>query len=200
MGRVVWLKLVRDGHELTGFCSRDGLSWKALGEPVSAVALDRAQPGFNSWVGTSVGLFAEGRAADFDRFVCKDGFTPLAATAYSNYYGVEAVGRGEDRAVTNTSVNGGWLMISGVYLDGASQVSVDAVAARRGRLEIWIDDLEKGRKIASVNLKGRTSDGEESATAELLKPVSGSHDIFVKWGPGMKQAIFLKHIVFTKKK
>ena len=196
IGRGVWLKLVRDGHELTGYCSADGRNWKAVGEPVSSVALDRSQPGFNSWVGTSVGLFAEGRVADFDRFVCKDGFSPLAAAGYSNYYGVEMV----DKAMTNTSVNGGWLMISGVYLDRASQVSVDAVAARGGNLEIWIDDLEKGRKIATVNLKGRTSDGEETATAALLKPVSGSHDVFVKWAPGMKQAIFLKHIVFTKKK
>jgi hypothetical protein len=91
-------------------------------------------------------------------------------------------------------------MISGVYLDGASEVSVDGVAARGGSLEIWIDDLAKGRKIASVAMKGRTSDGEETATAALLKPVSGSHDVFVRWPAGMKQKIFLKHIVFTKKK
>ncbi|WP_431209940.1 hypothetical protein ACQ86N_28075 [Puia sp. P3] len=196
MGREVWLKLVRNGHELMGYCSGDGKAWKAVGEPVSAVALDKAQPGFNSWVGTSVGLFAEGRAADFDRFVCKDGFSPLPAMGYSNYFGVETV----DKAVTNTSVNGGWLMISGVYLGGASGVSVDAVAAHGGKLEVWIDDLENGRKVATVNLKGRTSDGEETATAALLKPVSGSHDVFVRWPAGMKQTIFLKHIVFTKKK
>jgi len=72
MGRAVWLKLVRNGHELTGYCSPDGKEWRAVGEPVNAAALDRAQPGFNSWVGTSVGLFAEGGVADFDRFVCKD--------------------------------------------------------------------------------------------------------------------------------
>jgi len=199
-GKNVWLKLVREGHELTGYCSGDGKVWTEVGEPLSAVALDKTQPGFNSWVGTSVGLFAEGRPADFDRFVGKDGFSPLAAAGYSNYFGVETVGRGEDRSVTNTSEHGGWLMISGVYLDEAAKITVDAVASRAGALEIWVDDLAKGRKIASVALKGRISDGEETATAELLKPVAGSHDIFVKFPAGMKQAIFLKHIVFTKKK
>jgi len=110
------------------------------------------------------------------------------------------VDRGEDRAVTNISVNGGWLMISGVYLDGASRVSIDGVAAGGGTVEIWIDDLTKGRKIASVAMKGRISDGDETATAALLKSVTGSHDIIVKFPAGMKRAIFLKHIIFTKKK
>ncbi len=116
-GSNVWLKMERKEHNLSAFCSGDGRSWVAVGSPVSAIDLDKTQPNWNSWVGTSIGLFAEGRPADFDFFVCKDGFTPLPVAGYSNYFGVETVNRGEWKSSNERfSPNGGWLMLSGVEL------------------------------------------------------------------------------------
>ena len=77
IGNVLWLKVTRYEHQLTGYYSGDGKTWTAVGAPISAVSLDKVQPNYNSWVGTSVGLFAEGKPADFDFFVCKDGFSSL---------------------------------------------------------------------------------------------------------------------------
>ena len=65
-GNTVWLKMERAEHLLTAYCSGDGKSWIQVGIPISAVDLDKTQPNWNSWVGTSVGLFAEGTPADFD--------------------------------------------------------------------------------------------------------------------------------------
>ena len=111
-GNSVWLKLVRNEHSLTGFFSSDGITWNSLGDPISAVILDKVQPNYNSWVGTSVGLFAEGKPADFDFFICKDGFTSLPIAGYSNYFGVKTIKKESEKVVTNVSSNGGWLMIS----------------------------------------------------------------------------------------
>ena len=192
----VWLKLERDGHMLTGYYSTDGRKWTALGAPVSAVALDREQPNFNSWVGTSVGLFAEGRTADFDLFVCKDGFSPLAAEGYSNYFGVET---SEGGAVTNTSSYGGWFMLSGVSIDEATGVKALVSARKGGTLEIWLDDLRTGRLIARIPVTP-TSGNDWVSYAAGVKDISGSHDVFVKFPAGSDHGIHVKQIIFTRKK
>ena len=194
-GSIVWLKLVREGHSLTGYYSKDGNTWRQTGAPISAVNLDKTQPDWNAWVGTSVGLFAEGRPADFDRFVCKDGFTSIPAGAYSNFYGVEK----HAGAVTNTSAYGGWLMISGVDLgsgkDVPSLVKINASSSKPGRLEIWLDDLSTGKKIASILV--RPSGGSYTTG---ISGSSGSHDIFIKWPAGNAHAISIKDLQFVKKK
>lgn len=201
-GSIVWLKIVREEHALTGYYSKDGNTWTRVGAPISAVKLDKAQPNFNSWVGTSVGLFAEGRPADFDLFVCKDGFTPMAATAYSNFYGVEKVKSAGGEMVTNTSAYGGWLMISGVDLgrgkNGPLQVKVQASSVKGGELELWVDDLRTGKKIATIPVQA-TGDSWVSCIAKVSQ-VSGSHDVFVKFPAGIARSISIKDIQFVKKK
>ena len=61
--------------------------------------------------------------ADFDFFVCKDGFSELLAIGYSNYYGVEKIKIGMEEAVTNHSNKGGWLMISGIDLGNKNKIA-----------------------------------------------------------------------------
>ena len=58
-GKNVWLKIERREHELFAFCSGDGRKWLPVGHAIHAGNLDKTQPSYNSWVGTSVGLFAE---------------------------------------------------------------------------------------------------------------------------------------------
>lgn len=60
--------------------------------------------------------------ADFDFFVCKDGFSELPAFGYSNYYGVEKIKIGMEEVVTNNSNKGGWLMISGIDLGNKTKL------------------------------------------------------------------------------
>lgn len=198
-GNRVWLKIERNEHSLTAYCSGDGNVWKAVGAPVSSISLDKAQPNFNSWVGTSIGLFAEGKAADFDFFVCKDGFSALPAVGYSNYYGVERISDANGKAVTNTSVNGGWFMISGVELgngkQSASQLEVVASSKTEAALEIWLDDLTTGKLIATIPVKA-TGENNWKAFSKALKNVSGRHDIYVKFPKGIDRTVFIKTLRF----
>ncbi|MCR8556509.1 family 43 glycosylhydrolase [Mucilaginibacter sp. BJC16-A38] len=196
-GRTVWLKLVRNGHQLSGYFSGDKKAWTTLGAPVSAIKLDKAQPNYNSWVGTSIGLFAEGKPADFDCFICKDGRSVLPAVGYSNYFGTAAVSMGNEKAVTNTSGKGGWFMISGVETGRISPLSV-ALTCRitaRTKIEIWLDDLQKGRLIATLNLDASGS-RQWQVFSKTIKGVTGQHDVFVRFIPGTAQSAYIKSIQF----
>lgn len=194
-GNTVWLKLERKAHELYGYFSNNGEKWISLGTPISSVDLDKVQPQWNSWVGTSVGLFAQGRPADFNCFICKDGFSELPAIAYSNYFGVVKT---SDNAVTNVSQYGGWEMISGVDLGhgkrAASKIAVEASATKTGVIEIWLDDLKSGQLIAKVPVDKLS--GDPVNFSSKIKRVTGHHDVFIKFPSGNKEGIRIKCIRF----
>lgn len=199
-GSTVWLKLERDGHDLTGYCSGDGKTWTSLGEPISAVSLDKVQPNYNSWVGTSVGLFAEGKPADFDFFVCKDGYSTIPAVGYSNYFGVKTLQEESGKSVTNTSANGGWFMISGVDLGkiSPSSIEISASSGAKGKLEIWLDDLAKGKLIATVSLHSTGGEMNWKTFSAAVKNATGHHDVFVKFPEGKAGMIRVKSLKFLK--
>jgi xylan 1,4-beta-xylosidase len=69
LGDIVWLKIERAEHEISGFYSSDGKTWKKIGTTINNTALDKSQPDFNGWVGNSIGLYATGIKADFDQFL-----------------------------------------------------------------------------------------------------------------------------------
>jgi xylan 1,4-beta-xylosidase len=192
----VWLKLIRNEHQLTGFYSADGKKWLPVGAPISAVPLDKVQPNYNSWVGTSVGLFAEGAAADFDCFVCKDGFSALPVIGSSNQYGTQQVNQSGDWLVTNTSIYGGWLMISGVDFGApgeARSIELLATASRGGNVDIMIDDLKEGAVIASIPVRAG-KDTQVQVLDKLSNKPSGQHDVFIRFPAGAAQDIYIKDI------
>lgn len=202
-GKNVWLKMERREHWLTGFFSGDGKNWQQVGAPVSAVPVDKAQPDFNSWVGTSVGLFAEKGNVDFDFFVCKDGFSELPAVSSSNYFGISKMQAGENGIVTNDSDHGGWLMISGVDFGTpgeAKGVEIVAGASRSGQLELRIDHLSASAPLAAVPIKP----GKRTVNVQWLDqestPVSGQHDLFVRFPAGASRNISLYSIRLLRTK
>ncbi len=199
LGNIVWLKVERNEHNLMAWYSADGNNWISLGNTISAVNMDKVQPNYNSWVGTSVGLFAEGKPADFDFFTCKDGFSPMIAGGFSNYYGVKKTKAGNDVLVTNTSTYGGWFMISGVELSkkSPSAIEITAAATVKGKLEIWLDDLKEGKLIATVSVDN-TGENNWKAFSKAIKNMTGHHDVFIKYPSGSEGKITIKSIRFIK--
>ena len=201
-GKTVWLKIERVEHQLTAYASANGIKWVTVGAPIIATNLDKVHPNYNSWVGTSVGLFAEGKPADFDLFVCKDGFSSLPAAGYSNYFGVEKVMQASAKVVTNTSAKGGWFMISGVEFGRdkrrAMQVELMASSKSVGNVEIWLDDLtnENGKLVATIPVATTGGETNFKSFTKALKNVSGHHDVFVKFPKGAERAVFIKSIRF----
>ncbi|RXK62844.1 carbohydrate-binding protein [Lacibacter luteus] len=198
-GNVVWLKVERQLHKLFGYYSADGKKWLSMGAPISAISLDKVQPNYNSWVGTSVGLFAEGKPADFDLFICKDGFSTMPAVGYSNYYAVEKVTVGDDVVVTNNSEHGGWFMISGVETgNSATKIELVVSALKAGELEIWIDDLKTGKLVATMPVAA-TGKNQWKSVSKNLKNVTGKHDLFIRFRSGSDHQLFVKSIRFLGK-
>ena len=199
-GSIVWLKLERNEHLLKGFCSSDGNTWSSMGDPISAVSIDKVQPNYNSWVGTSVGLFAEGKPADFDFFICKDGFSSVRAAGYSNYFGVTTLKKETGKVVTNTSANGGWFMISGVEFGktSPSAIELEVSSVVNGKLEIRIDDLKDGKPIATIPISATGGENVWKTFTKAVKNVTGHHDVFITFPTGKDGAIFIKSFRFVK--
>lgn len=199
-GSVVWLRLQRKEHLLTAYCSGDGKHWLPLGASISSVQLDKVQPNYNSWVGTSVGLFAEGKVADFDFFVGKDAATTMPAQGYRNQYGILNTEKKGVKAVTNTSSKGGWLMISGVDLGekGANaKIEMLATSLTDNKIEVWLDDLGMGRKIATIDVP-KTGGNDWKWHTAALKGLFGQHDLFIRFSSGSKLSTFIQSIRFSR--
>jgi beta-xylosidase len=203
IGKTVWLKLDRRDHDLYGYYSADGLAWKQVGKMISAKNMDKAQPDFNRWVGTSIGLFAAGKQADFDLFLYKDVLSPLPVAGYNNFFGVQTVATNADQLVTNTSPLGGWLMLGGVDFGNADKKSqkIEIVAAAKtaGKLEVWIDDIEgKGKLIATIPISN-TGDISmlKSFTASMVS-ATGQHDVYLRF-PKMQNAFYLNTLQVKSK-
>jgi beta-xylosidase len=205
IGNTVWLKLERREHQLKGFVSSDGTHWNAVGNEVDATVIDREQPNFNSWVGTSIGLFAApGTTADFDFFLYRDGFAETPVAGYNNYFGIENVPGSNGIAVTNSSSLGGWLMLGGIDLGWsnrkAQEIKINAAVAASGKIEIWLDDIEgDGRLIGTISLKPAGSPGQYDTYGAKVKNVAGQHDVYLRF-TGQRHAFNIKSIQFVGKR
>lgn len=185
----VWLKLIRNGHFLTAYYGNNGKAWKSLGEDIDVSDLDKAQPNFNAWVGSSMGLFAAGQAAGFDLFRYRDARSALPLAGYNSYYGVT---RGESNGQTvyqASSGKGGWLMLGGIDFGdsrGALQkTALNAPSSAKGKLEIWADDLgRRGHQLATVNITTAKGDNKWQTVVAGIDKISGQHDIYLKWVAG----------------
>ncbi len=196
-GNLCWLKLERNGHAITGYYSNNGTEWIKIGEPVSAVSMDKTQPNYNSWVGTSVGLFAEKKTADFDLFIGKDGYSGIPAYSYNNYFGVTTTRDAESKWVSTTTIKGGWMMFSGVELgkQAPKEVEIEYSADSASKVEIWSDDLRNGKKLSGFDIPASGINKWEIVKKKII-PLTGQHDIYLRIRPGKSASIKIKSIRF----
>ncbi|HPH16611.1 MAG TPA: carbohydrate-binding protein, partial [Bacteroidales bacterium] len=181
IGNTVWLKLVRNQHNITGFYGSDGVTWTQIGNAVSIADLDKAQANDNAWVGTALGLYATGQTADFDQFSFNHGLDPISVASYYHYSNT-SIGSG---TVTN-SADGAWCMLPGVTLESTGMavntIEVNAASANStGILEVWINNIgAAGTRIASIPI---TSSGGATTYKNYTAPVSvsGQHDVYLRF-------------------
>jgi xylan 1,4-beta-xylosidase len=200
VGNVLWLKVERYEHQLTGFFSSNGISWTPVGNPIQVNDLDKSQPNYNHWVGTSNGLFASGKKAYFDLYAYRDGFSVLPLAGFTNYFGLTTSGSGTSRAITNVTARGGWLMIGGVDLGHSDRVpafvEVEASSATGGSLELWTGDLEtEGTRIATIEIAPTGGEYIWKKFRTDVKGISGQHDLYLRWN-GAVRAFLVKNIQF----
>jgi xylan 1,4-beta-xylosidase len=207
IGNVVWLKLVRVNHMLTAYFGADGCTWTQVGESISVSMMDVQQPNYNAFTGNHQGLYVTGRkAADFDLYIYRDAYTPILAECPANQVGTSRAYFNRGYVLDNIHA-GDWALYAGVEFGNAEydktpdSLKVTASSATAGGMvEVWLDSLDIGEKIAECAI-GNTGGWKTFVQVSApVRPVSGRHDVYLKFtGTGSDKLFQLQSFYFTSK-
>lgn len=208
IGNVVWLKIVRDLHILSGYFSADGLTWTQIGSSIGVTTLDSYNTNYNGWCGNRQGLYVKGTVtipADFDLYIYRDAYTPIKASCPANQFGTTVTTLTAGQVLYNIH-NNDWALYAGVefgtdnYNKTSDSIQFSASCTVGGTIEVWLDSINTGQKIASCDI---TSTGSSSTfknfTAKSIE-TTGRHDVYLKFtGTGTSILYYLKTITFIAK-
>jgi xylan 1,4-beta-xylosidase len=204
IGSVVFLKLVRDGHIMSGYYSADGYHWTQIGEPINAVEMGREVTQFNDFTGNQQGLYVMGKPAFFNFYIYRDAYSDIGAQYPVNRFGVQRF----------TNYLGGinnddWALYAGVefgikdegadYRKNPVEINVVASSATSGGVvEVWLDSIETGRKIAEVTVENTGDWNTYETFTDTVAEVSGRHDVYLRFKGAQGEQLFrLRSFKFT---
>lgn len=206
VGNIVWLKLERNNHELTGFFSPDGSKWTPVGKKINVETLDRYSRNYNGWCGNRQGLFVQGaNHAYFDLYIYRDAYSPILAECPANQYGEMKTVLSNGITLLDEIHTNDWALYAGVefgnkdYDKISDKISISASSTSKGgKVEIWLDSIGKGKKIATCEI-GNTGSllNIKTFTAKTTR-TTGRHDVYLKFVGEKGDKLFtLKDFVFT---
>ena len=201
-GNVVWLKLARYNHILTAFFSTNGFNWLPVGKAIDVKSMDVQQTDANAWTGNRQGLYVKGTAADFDLYIYRDAYSSNLATCSANQFGTVTNATILDQIHTND-----WALYAGVEFGDADYpvqaVSFEAAASSvlaNGVIEVWLDSLQTGRKIAECPITTTGSLTVYKNFSVDIPEVTGNHDVYLRFkGTGTDKLFQLKSFRFVGK-
>ena len=203
---ILLLKLVRVNHVLTGYFSLDGYTWTQVGSSISVADMENQQTNYNAWTGNRQGLYTQGSTAYFDYYIYRDAYTPILAECPANQYGTSVlINKNPPNSLTNIH-NNDWALYAGVefgnteYVKRADTLTITASCASNGGvIEVWLDSLDTGTKIALCNINNTGSwNTYKTFTTKVLQPVTGKHDVYLKFtGTGTDNLFMLQWITFV---
>lgn len=205
IGNVVWLKLIRDEHLMSGYYSSDGYTWEQIGDNIDAANIDLEQAQFNNFTGNQQGLYTIGKEAYFDLYIYRDAFTPITAINPANQSGTKTlINRQPPNTLGNIS-NNDWVMYAGIefgntdYPKQADSISISASCnSSGGTIEMVLDSLS-GEKIGELQIKNTGSwDEYESFTTNVIQQVSDNHDLFLLFKGSDSELFRLQTITFIE--
>lgn len=204
-GNVVWLKLVRVNHMMTGYWSPDGFTWTTI-DSIDATELDGLQTNYNSWTGNRQGLFVQNSSAYFDFYIYRDAYTPILAECPANQYGTNRNVLRDGSTVLDHINSNDWALYAGVEFGNTDYTKkcdslkiVASCPAAGGIIEMYIDSLYTSTKIAECSI---TSSGSwtdfQTFTTNIRRPVTGNHDVYLKFtGTGSDRLFQIQSFQFT---
>lgn len=188
VGNVVWLKLYRENHLLTGYFSADGVDWIQVGEAIDVSSMDKNQPNYNGWIGNQQGLYVQGKSADFDLYIYRDAYSPIMAQPAANQYGTLRVVNGTAPAYLDSIDNNDWAMYAGVEFGGRDyykkpdSLEISAASASSGGIvEVWLDSIGTGKKIAECMIENTGGWDNFQSFKSGVDSVAGMHDVYFKF-------------------
>lgn len=206
-GDTVWLKIIRINHIISGYFSSDGYTWTQVGSSFDISTID-SYSDFSTFTGTRQGPYVQNSPAYFDLYIYRDAYTPILAECPANQYGTTITSKVNGISSLDNVHNGDWALYAGVefgnteYTKEPDSVSfIASCASSGGTVEVWLDSLDSGTKIAECTI-GSTGSWTTYNTfsAKILLPVSGNHDLYVKFkGAGSDKLFILQWLTFTQK-
>jgi xylan 1,4-beta-xylosidase len=207
VGDTLWLKMIRVNHSISGYFSSNGTNWTQVGQSVDVSSID-SYSDFTSWAGTRQGLYAQGAGnAWFDLYVYRDAYTPILAECPANQYGTGKASAGSGISVLDNIHHNDWALYAGVEFGMDDKYGIpDSVeftassATTGGTVEIWLDSIGTGTKIADCKINSTGSWYEFKPFAAKVTPVTGNHDVYLRFsGNGTNKLFMLKWMKFIKK-
>jgi xylan 1,4-beta-xylosidase len=202
-GDTAWFRLVRTGHSISGYFSGDGFDWTQIGQSFNVSTID-SYSDFSTFTGTRQGLYILNGTAYFDLYIYRDAYTPIAADCPANQYGTNASAGTSGTGTLETHV-GDWALYAGVefgrpdYPKQPDSLTITAsCASAGGTVEVWLDSLDTGTKIAQCTI-GSTGSWNAFKTfgTNVLSPVTGNHDVYLKFKGTSADSLFvLRSLVF----
>ena len=206
-GNTVWLKITRVNHSINGYYSTDGYNWIQVGQSFDVSTID-SYSDFSTFTGTRQGLYVRNSTAYFDYYIYRDAYTPILAECPANQYGTTITGKQNGiSSLTNINDND-WVLYAGVEFGNNEYVTVpDSIKitascnSSGGTVEVWLDSLDSNSKIAECEISNTGSSSTyQTFSTNLLIPVSGRHDVYLRFkGTGTDNLFNLQWLVFTDK-
>jgi hypothetical protein len=176
-----------------------------VGQAVDVSQID-SYSDFSSFTGTRQGLYVKGTSdAWFDCYIYRDAFTPILAECPANQYGTSRGPLSQGIRTLDNIHNNDWSLYAGVeFGNGEYYPTPDSVkftassATSGGTIEVWLDSLETGEKVAECPVRN-TGDLKTFQTfASAVIPVAGRHDVYLKFvGADTGKLFQLQWLVFT---
>jgi hypothetical protein len=197
IGSVVWLKLTRSDHVMSAFYSPDGNNWQQIGENIDALAIDVQQTDFNDFTGNQQGLYVKGNYAFFDLYIYRDAYTPISAKSPANQNGTSVVYSRAGSGVLSSIDNGDWAMFAGVefgnkdYKKYPAGFEIYASSATDGGIvEVWIDSIDTGKKIAACSVENTGDWSNFKMFRAEVDSITGNHDVYLRFSGSETDRLF----------
>jgi len=198
-GDTLWLRIIRENHSISGYFSGDGIDWVHVGEDFDVSVID-SYSDFSTFTGTRQGLYVEGGSdAFFDLYIYRDAYTPIMAEWPANQFGTWRT------PLLDSIHNNDWALYAGVEFGGNADYPkvpdsfgvLASSATSGGVIEVWLDSIDTGNKIAECSIEN-TGDWETySVFKSGIDSVSGRHDVYLKFtGSGESRLFRLQRLKF----
>jgi xylan 1,4-beta-xylosidase len=205
IGDMLWFKMVRVNHEISGYFSSNGVDWNHIGQAIDISQID-SYSDFSSFTGTRQGLYVKGNNdAWFDLYIYRDAYTPILAECPANYYGTTVSTKKNGISSLDNIHDNDWALYAGVefgndeYQKKPDSLEITASCnSNGGVVEVWLDSLDSNNKIAECSISNTgSSDTYKTFTTKILQNVTGRHDVYLRFkGTGTDKLYMLQWFSF----
>jgi xylan 1,4-beta-xylosidase len=208
IGNILWLKMVRVNHALSGFFSADGIKWTQVGAVIDITHLDSNPKDYNGWCGNRQGLYVNGKPADFDLYIYRDAYTPILAECPANQFGTSKTSVEKGISSLDDIHNNDWALYAGVEFGGNSNYAkqpenfevIASSATNGGTIEVWLDAIDTGKKVAACKISNTDSWNTYKTFSVPVGNIKGSHDVYLRFKGADPDKLFrVKWLNFTSK-